>query len=72
MVYDDISNAKYVNTIFTLYDDDNLHELYWASYDNSDYINDHGTNDVLLQNYIYFTFDRDITNLKIRISFTVD
>ena len=24
----------------------------------------------LLQNYIYFTFDRDITNLKIRISFT--
>ena len=69
LIYDFISNAKYVNTIFTLYDDD-FNEVYWASYDNSDYINDYGTNDMLLQNYIYFTFDRDITNLKIRISFT--
>ena len=69
LIYDFISNAKYVNTIFTLYDDD-FNEVYWASYNNSDYINDYGTNDVLLQNYIYFTFDRDITNLKIRISFT--
>ena len=67
LIYDFISNAKYVNTIFTLYDDD-FNEVYWASYDNSDYINDHGTNNMLLQNYIYFTFDRDITNLKIRIS----
>ena len=69
LIYDFISNAKYVNTIFTLYDDD-FNEVYWASYDNSDYINDHGTNNMLLQNYIYFTFDRDITNLKIRIGFT--
>ena len=69
LIYDDSSNAKYVNTIFTLYDDD-FNEVYWASYDNSDYINNHGTNNMLLQNYIYFTFDRDITNLKIRISFT--
>ena len=69
LIYDFISNAKYVNTIFTLYDDD-FNEVYWASYDNSDYINDHGTNNMLLQNYIYFTFDRDISNLKIRISFT--
>ena len=70
LIYNDsISNAKYVNTIFTLYDDD-FNEVYWASYDNSDYINDHGTNNMLLQNYIYFTFDRDISNLKIRIGFT--
>ena len=69
LVYDDSSNAKFVNTIFTLYDDD-FNEVYWASYNNSDYINDHGTNNMLLQNYIYFTFDRDITNLKIRIGFT--
>ena len=69
LIYDHTSNAKFVNTIFTLYDDDDT-KLYWTSYNNSDYINDYGTNDVLLQNYIYFTFDRDITNLKIRISFT--
>ena len=70
LVYDDSSNAKFVNTIFTLHDDDDDTKLYWTSYNNSDYLNDYGTNDVLLQNYIYFTFDRDITNLKIRISFT--
>ena len=70
LVYDDSSNAKFVNTIFTLHDDDDDAKLYWTSYNNSDYLNDYGTNDVLLQNYIYFTFDRDITNLKIRISFT--
>ena len=69
LVYDDNSNAKFVNTIFTLYDDDDT-EVYWTSYNNSNYLNDYGTNDVLLQNYIYFTFDRDITNLKVRISFT--
>ena len=67
--YDHVSNAKYVNTIFTLYDDDD-NEVYWTSYNNSDYINDYGTDDVLLRNYIYFTFDHDITNLKIRIGFT--
>ena len=69
LVYNDSSNAKYVNTEFKLYDD-NFNEVYWASYDNSDYLNDYGTNNILLRNYIYFTFDRDITNLKIRISFT--
>ena len=69
LIYDNISNAKYVNTIFTFYDD-NDREVYWTSYDNSDYINDYGTIDLLLRNYIYYTFDRDITNLKIRISFT--
>ena len=69
LVYDDSSNAKYVNTEFKLYDDD-FNEVYWASYDNSDYLNDYGTNNILLRNYIYFTFDRDITNLKIRIGFT--
>ena len=69
LVYEDTSNAKFVNTIFTLYDDDDK-KVYWTSYNNSDYLNDYGSNDVLLQNYIYFTFDRDITNLKIRISFT--
>ena len=69
LVYEDTSNAKFVNTEFKLYDDD-FNEVHWASYDNSDYINDYGTNDILLRNYIYFTFDRDITNLKIRIGFT--
>ena len=56
LVYDHSSNAKFVNTIFTLYDDDDDTKLYWTSYNNSDYINDYGTNDVFITKLYLFYF----------------
>ena len=67
--YDNISNAKYVDTNFIFYDDNNK-ELHSVSYDNNDYIGI--TNiDVLLNNTIYYDFDSDTNNLKIVISFSM-
>ena len=66
--YDDISNAKYVDTNFIFYDDNN-NELYSASYDNDDYIGIANV-DIFLNNFIYFNFDRDTINLRIVISFS--
>ena len=67
--YENISNAKYVDTNFIFYDDNNK-ELHSVSYDNNDYIGI--TNiDILLNNSFYFNFDNDANKLKIAITFSV-
>ena len=65
--YEDVSNAKHITTNFMLYDGDV--ELNSYSYDNSDYISNSNT-DILLQNAFSCYFDKDVSNLKIIISFT--
>ena len=67
--YDDISNAKYVDTNFILYDMSNGQELFIKSYDNEDYIG--VTNaEIILNNAFHFNFDNDVTKLKISITFS--
>ena len=65
--YDDISNAKYVDTNFILYG--NNQELYSKSYNNEDYIGITNAN-IILNNSIHFNFDNDVNNLKINITFS--
>ena len=65
--YDDTANAKHITTNIILYNNDI--ELFSNSYDNSDYIGNSNT-DILLNNAFYYTFDADVNNLKIIISFT--
>ena len=67
--YDDISNAKYVDTNFILYNMENGQELISYSYDNSDYITNSNT-DILLNNAFYYNFDEDVNKVKIAITFT--
>ena len=68
--YDDLSNAKYVDTNFILYDMHNGQELFSKSYDNDDYIGITNVN-IILQNAFYYTFDRDVNKLKIAITFSL-
>ena len=65
--YDDTADAKHITTNFILYNNDI--ELYSTSYDNIDYIGNSNT-DILLNNVFNYTFDTDLDNLKIIISFT--
>ena len=65
--YEDSLNSKHVTTNFILYNNDI--EVYSISYDNSDYISNSNT-DILLNNTFNYTFDTDLDNLKIIISFT--
>ena len=65
--YDDISNAKYVDTNFILYG--NNQELYSKSYNNEDYIGITNAN-IILNNSIHFNFDNDVNKLKINITFS--
>ena len=67
--YDDISNAKYVDTNFILYDMENGQELYSKSYNNEDYIGITNT-EIILNNAFNFNFDIDVTKLKIAITFS--
>ena len=67
--YDDICNAKYVDTNFILFDMSNGQELFSKSYDNEDYITN-SNNDILLNNSFYFDFDNDVNKLKIVITFS--
>ena len=59
--YDDISNAKYVDTNFILYDMSNGQELFSKSYDNEDYIGITNA-EIILNNAFYFNFDNDVKN----------
>ena len=65
--YEDSSNSKHITTDIILYNNDI--ELYSISYDNIDYIGNSNTN-ILLNNAFNYTFDTDLDNLKIIISFT--
>ena len=67
--YDDISNAKYVDTNFILYDMENGQELYSKSYNNEDYIGITNA-EIILNNAFNFNFDIDVTKLKITITFS--
>ena len=67
--YDDISNAKYVDTNFILYNMENGQELYSKSYNNEDYIGITNAN-ITLNNAFHFNFDNDVTKLKIAITFS--
>ena len=67
--YDNLSNAKYVDTNFILYDMSNGKELFSRSYDNDDYIGVANVN-IILQNAFYYTFDRDVNKLKVAITFS--
>ena len=67
--YDDISNAKYVDTNFILYDMKNGQELYSKSYNNEDYIGITNA-DIILNNTFHFNFDNDVTKLKIAFTFS--
>ena len=67
--YDDISNAKYVDTNFILYNMENGQELYSKSYNNEDYIGITNA-DIILNNAFHFNFDNDVTKLKIAITFS--
>ena len=67
--YDDISNAKYVDTNFISYDMSNGQELFSKSYDNEDYIGITNA-DIILNNAFHFNFDNDVTKLKIAITFS--
>ena len=67
--YDDISNAKYVDTNFILYNMENGQELYSKSYNNEDYIGITNAN-IILNNAFHFNFDNDVTKLKIAITFS--
>ena len=66
--YDNISNAKDVNTNFILYNMSNGRELISYSYDNNDYIGNSNT-DILLKNAFYYNFDEDVNKVKIAITF---
>ena len=68
--YDNISNAKYVDTNFILYDMSNGQELFSKSYDNDDYIGITNA-EIILNNAFYFNFDNDVTRLKIAITFSM-
>ena len=67
--YDDISNAKYVDTNFILYNMENGQELYSKSYNNEDYIGITNA-EIILNNAFNFNFDIDVTKLKIAITFS--
>ena len=67
--YDDISNAKYVDTNFILYNMENGQELLSKSYDNEDYITITNA-EVILNNAFNINFDIDITKIKIAITFS--
>ena len=67
--YDDISNAKYVDTNFILYNMGNGQELYSKSYNNEDYIGITNAG-IILNNAFHFNFDNDVTKLKIAITFS--
>ena len=67
--YDNLSNAKYVDTNFILYDMSNGKELFSRSYDNDDYIGVANVN-IILQNAFYYTIDRDVNKLKVAITFS--
>ena len=67
--YDDVSNAKYVDTNFILYDMSNGQELFSKSYDNEDYIGITNA-DIILNNAFHFNFDNDVTKLRIAITFS--
>ena len=67
--YDDISNAKYVDTNFILYNMENGQELYSKSYNNEDYIGITNA-EIILNNTFNFNFDIDVTKLKIAITFS--
>ena len=67
--YDDISNAKYVDTNFIFYDMSNGQQLFSISYNNSDYISN-TNNVILLNNAIQYNFDIDVNKLKIAITFS--
>ena len=67
--YGDISNAKYVDTNFILYDMSNGRELFSKSYNNEDYIGITNA-DIILNNAFHFNFDNDVTKLKIAITFS--
>ena len=67
--YDDISNAKYVDTNFILYNMENGQELLSKSYDNEDYITITNA-EVILNNTFNINFDIDITKIKIAITFS--
>ena len=64
----DASNAGYVTTHFTLYDN-NEKKLYTSSHNNNDYVGSSHTN-ILLNDSFYYNFDSDTSNLKIVISFS--
>ena len=67
--YDDVSNAKYVDTNFILYDMSNGQESFSKSYDNEDYIGITNA-DIILNNAFHFNFDNDVAKLKIAITFS--
>ena len=67
--YDDISNAKYVDTNFILYNMENGQELYSKSYNNEDYIGITNAG-IILNNAFHFNFDNNVTKLKIAITFS--
>ena len=65
--YENISNAKYVDTNIILYENDQ--ELYSKSYNNEDYIGITNAN-IILNNTFNFNFDKYVTKLKISITFS--
>ena len=67
--YDDISNAKDVDTNFILYNMDNGQELFSKSYNNEDYIGITNA-EIILNNAFHFNFDNDVAKLKIAITFS--
>ena len=67
--YDDISNTKYVDTNFILYNMENGQELYSKSYNNEDYIGITNAG-IILNNAFHFNFDNDVAKLKIAITFS--
>ena len=65
--YEDSDDSRHVTTNIILYDNDI--ELKSYSFDNNNYLNNSNT-DVLLNDSLNYTFDKNVTNLKIIISFT--
>ena len=66
--YEDSDNSRHITTNILLYDDNN-EELKSYSFDNNNYLINSNT-DVLLNDSLNYTFDKNVTNLKIIISFT--
>ena len=65
--YEDSADSRHITTNIILYDDDL--ELMSYTFDNNNYISDSNT-DVLLNDSLNYTFDKNVTNLKMIISFT--
>ena len=65
--YENIDNSHIIITEFRLYNDDDDDRLYTATYNNGDHISH--KNLVYINKNIFYNFEKDISNLRVKIFF---